>query len=332
MGRKRTRNKKDTNSLESINSRAGEFLPKRRHEIGGDKCTVVDGMHLAYRAYYAHKNFRHKGKPTSIIFGVINMLKSFIFQNGSAKVIVCWDGGNHPERLKLLPEYRSSRKKKRDPEERKAFIKQLQRVQRMLYYLGIPQAYNPKVEGDDMVYLVTQEMVKLYKIRILSGDKDFKQLINKDIHIHNPNEKYGEDWTTFFLHAKVEVYQYVDWLSLVGDDSDDIPGYRGIGPVRAQKFLNKFGSIRNFIKNRMFEFSGISDRKALKRIWKRNRRLIDLKWFNEKYHTSDDITYIRGRRNPDFNPEKFKEQCLRFGLKTFLFEKFLEPFKKLANE
>lgn len=330
MRKKRTPKDKKMGMV-AINSRAETFLPKARHEPGLKRCFVIDAMHLTYRAHYAHHNFKHKGRPTSIIFGVINMLKSIIFQENPEKLIMCWDGNNHPKRVKLLPDYRSSRKKKRDPEERKSFMRQVKTVQMLLYYMGIPQVYNENVEGDDMVYLVTKSMGLLYPITILSGDKDFKQLINKDVMLRNPNDRYGDSWQDFYLHTRIEINQFVDYLCLTGDKTDDIPGYGGIGDARAVKFLNMYGSIRNYLRDKKAEFSGISDRKALLKVYKRNKRLIDLKWFNERYHTAKDIIYFKNRRNPKFNAEKANRLFMKYGLKTFMFQSFQKPFIKLQE-
>lgn len=324
----RKRKSKDKeNSERLITRRAQSFLPKKIHEPGLRRFIVVDGMHLAYRAFYAHQRLQHHGKNTAILFGLPNMLKSLILQEKPCGVIVCWEGCKHPKRLELHPEYKAGRNR----DDRKLIRQGVIRVQKLLYYLGIPQAYNPDMEGDDMVYWVTKRMVNLHPITILSGDKDFKQLVNQDVQVLNPKEKYATDWWPFKIETGVEVNQYIDYLCLVGDESDNIPGYRGIGPVRAKAFLNQWGSIKNYLSDEDYEFSGLNDKDALRELWKKNRMLMDLKRFNEKYWTDKDLTYFKGKRYPKVNEEKFKDFCFKYGLKTFLFKQFIEQFQKLQD-
>lgn len=315
-------------SIAAISGRAQSFLPPQRHEVGADKCLVVDGMSMAYTAYYAH-NLSYKGKSTSIMYGMISQLKSIMAIYPPSKIVVCWDGNKSERRLKWLPEYKSHRAKNMTQKERNRFHKEVARVRKMLYYLGIPQCHNKEIEGDDMVYLVMKRMLNLYKVWIISGDKDFCQLINYDVTVYNPRTKIPYSTFAFICDNKVEIWQYVDFLCMVGDKSDDIPGYRGIGEVRASKLLLQYGSVKNFIKTKGAEFSGVSDKKHLKHICKRNRRLIDLKWYGEKYHSEKDILYYKGKRVPKFQEEKFKAYCRKYGLKTFLFTTFIEPFQKL---
>jgi DNA polymerase-1 len=317
--------------MDAVISRSKKNLPPVRHEPGSKRVYIIDGMHLAYRSHFVHRRLSYQGKGTGIMFGFLSVLKSLIMQQRPERVIVCWDGEKSKRRLKWLPEYKSHREKNIDLKEKARMNKQIIRLRKMLYLLGVPQAHNPAVEGDDMVYLVTKQMVNLHPITIYSGDKDFCQLITRDVMTHNPRDKYPQDYSTFFLTYKYEIHQVIDYLSLVGDDSDDIPGYRGIGPVRAAKFLNIHGSIKNFLSDKNRDFSGISDRKALRTIWKRNRRLISLKWYNDKYHTPKDILYFKDRRNPQYNEDKFKEMCRQYGLRTFLFDTFLKPYKDLYN-
>lgn len=329
MGRRKTKTNK-TMGIEALNKRAGQFFPMRKNDINANRCFVIDGMSLAYTAYYAH-NLSYKGKSTSIMFGMLDQLKSLMMLYKAHRVIVCWDGERNPKRIELHPGYKAHRNLNMTKRQKRKFKEEIERVKKMIYYLGISQAYNPAVEGDDMVYWVTKKMQNLYKTWIISGDKDFLQLINYDVQVYNPRTKHSHHYSTFYIDNKVEPSQFSDYLCMVGDKSDDIPGYRGIGPVRAASFLSMFKSIKNFIKDENAEFSGVSDKEELEKVWRRNRMLIDLKRFNEKYHTEADLLYIRNKSMPKFRPEKFKAYCLRYGIKTFTFEKFLKPFQDLSN-
>jgi len=330
----RKRKSKNNYSVSAIEARAKSFLPEKKHGSEVGRCFVVDGMNIAYMAYYAYRSLRFKGRATSIIFGFPMILKGIMTMYKADKVVVCWDGEKHPRRLELLPTYKSHRentKERQDVAKRKDFYKQIDRLRKLLFYLGIPQVHNPKMEGDDAVYWVSKRLQNLYKVWIISGDKDFCQLINYDVSVFNPRTKSTVSTFAFLVDMNVEVHQYVDYLCLVGDESDDIPGYRGIGPVRAAKFLKQFGSIRAYIKNKKADFPGIYDKDALKKLWRKNRELIGLKRFNEEHHTDKDVTYYRGRTMPEYNEVKYAEFCARFNLKTFMFESFKQPFLKLQD-
>lgn len=305
-----------------------DVLPAKIHDIGEKPCIIVDAMHLAYRVKFTHKNLTFKGKGTGIMFGFLNALKTLILTERPGKIVICWDGFRNPKRIELLPNYKGHRVK--EPKEYERFLKQVERTKKLLHYMGITQAHNPEVEGDDMVYLITKKTMLTYPVVIYSGDKDFKQLINKDVSVLNPREKYNNSYHTFLIDHSINIYQYIDYLCLVGDDSDDIPGYRGIGPARAKAFLQKYSSIKDYLDSDD-EYSGLLDKDKLREIWVRNRMLMDLKRFNEKYHTPKDITYYRGKSMPKQNIVKFNGYAAKYGLKTFLTETFKKPFIDLYN-
>lgn len=307
------------------------FLPKRKHEPGGRKTLVLDGHNLAYAAYYAYSKLTYRGKSVSIIYGMAQVVKALISQKNPLKVIICWDGDKHPERMRLLPTYKHHREKNRDKKQRKAFLKEIDRAQRMFYYLGIPQAYSKEIEGDDMIYMVTQKEKVLAPVEIVSGDKDMAQLIDWDVSLWHPIKKVPYNPWGFSLSFSVEIMQYVDYLCLVGDPTDDIPGIHGIGPKRATDFLQKYGSIKAYLEDEDAIFTGMMDKDKVRKIYKRNRRLMDLKLFNRKYLKGAQITWIRGRKFPELNEAKFRAFCIKWNLKTMNTETFIKPFKELQN-
>lgn len=331
MSRKKRTKKNNPMSIASIESRAKSHLPPAKHPAGADRCFIIDGHNLAYIAYYSRHGLSSGGKSTAIMYGMLQDIRSLITTYPAAKLIVCWDGQKHPERLKLLPTYKSHREKNMGPREKKRMLKEMIRTRKLLYYLGVPQAYNPDMEGDDMVYWMTKKYQNLFKVWIVSGDKDMCQLINYDVQVYNPRTKDIYSTFAFICDQKVEVNQYIDYLCLIGDKSDDIPGYYGIGPVRAAQFLYKFKSIKNFLDDEDAEFSGISDKDKLRDIWKRNRMMIGLKKFNETHHRERDATFYKGKTMPKVDKENFYLMCNKYNLRTFLTPKFITPFEKLNN-
>jgi DNA polymerase-1 len=316
--------------IANIDRRANYFFPKRRHDLDTPLCIIVDGFNIAYQAFYAYNNLSYMGRSTSILFGFPTILATILKSYKAEKVVVCWDGDKHPERMKLLPGYKSHREKDRDPRARKRFLKQIRSTQVLLKSMGITQAYNPNMEGDDMMYWMVKKYITLYRILIASADKDMHQLINYDTTVYNPRTKIPYSNFAYICDNLVEPYQYIDYLCLVGDSSDDIPGYRGIGPAKAAGFFKAFKGIKDYLESER-EIPGLIDKDKLKEVWERNRMMIDLKKFNEQYHTMEEATFYKGKRSPKWNEEKFQFMCAKYRLKTFLTESFQRPFKELAN-
>ncbi len=324
---KKKRNKK-VDGILAIERSHENVLPPKKHASGLRPCLIVDGMNIAHQAYHAYSRLSYRGKSTAIIFGFLQILRPIIQQHSPEKVIICWDGIKHAMRMETLPTYKSHREKNRNKRERRLFDKQVDQLRNLLYRLGIPQAH---MEGDDMIYWITKTMQNLYPIKIISGDKDFKQLINWDVNIFNPRTKHIDAVFAFSAeHAGILVTQFVDYLILCGDDSDDIPGYPNIGPVRAGSFLRKHGSIRAYLKSTE-DYPGLVDKVALKKLYRRNRLMMNLEWFNKRYTKDIPVTYIRDKKNPNFNEVKYKEICNRFGLRTMVSDVFLAPFKQIGQ-
>lgn len=304
-------------------------LPERRHEAGERPYIIVDGMNIAYTCLYAYK-LSVNGKSVGCLYGFMKMLNSIITRNGwnPEKIIVVWDGKKSKRRLKWLPEYKGHRNLNMDSRERKRFIKQVDKTRRFLHYMGICQVWNQKIEGDDMIYWVAKKYQKLSRVIIISGDKDMLQLVNRDVHVFN--QRGGGIFTPELIPAGnygIFHNQLVDFFCIVGDKSDDIPGIKGIGEVRAHNFLDKFGSVENYLNNKKAEFTGMVDKSRVKKIYRRNKKLIDLKWYNEKYHTEKCIKFYRNKINPEFNEEKFEQFITKYRFKTYRDPKLLKWLK-----
>ena len=307
------------------------MLPNKKHTSDNGTCLVVDGMNIAYQAFYAYAKLSYRGMSTSILYGFMNILRPMLKEFEPKKVIICWDGDKHPERIKSVPGYKLHREGNRDPKARKKFLKQIIKTQRLLYYLGISQIRNEKVEGDDMIYMVTKRMQKIYRVIIVSGDKDFKQLVNYDVSVYNPRSKYLETlWAFPVANYGLEVSQYKDYLCLVGDKSDDIPGYPGIGEKRAANLLRKYYTIKDYLNSKE-DIAGLTDKDKLRKIYLRNNKMINLAFFNKRFNKEAKISYINGVTDPVFDMEKYKTYCLDYGLRTSIFPQFLQPFQKLSQ-
>jgi len=156
-------------------------------------------------------------------------------------LIVVWDGGLSAERIARLPEYKAHRPGM--PDDLKP---QLDEIVEYLKAAGVASFCRPGVEADDYIACLARRAVEAgMTVVIASSDKDFMQLVSARVGLLNPNDKSETIWTDGQVRAKAGVgpSQIVDWLSLMGDTVDNIPGVPGVGPKTAAELLDQFGTV-----------------------------------------------------------------------------------------
>ena len=204
---------------------------------------IVDGHAYAYRAFHAIRGLRSPGgQPTNAIYGFVKMLAKMRAVVEPTQLIVVWDGGLSDERVALLPEYKAQRPGM--PDDLKS---QLDEIVGYLKAAGVASFCRKGVEADDYIACLARRAVEAgMEVVIASADKDFTQLVSGRIGLLNPNDKSEVIWTDEQVRAKTGVgpSQVVDWLSLTGDNVDNIPGVPGVGPKTAAELLGQFGSVR----------------------------------------------------------------------------------------
>jgi DNA polymerase-1 len=203
---------------------------------------IVDGHAYAYRAFYAIRELRSPGgQPTNAIYGFVKMLAKMRLAVGPTHLIVVWDGGLSAERMAALPEYKAQR-----PEMPADLKPQLDGMVSYLQAARIASICREGVEADDYIATLARRAVHAgMPVVIASADKDFMQLVSGQIGLLNPNDKTETIWADEQVRKKTGVNpsQVVDWLSLIGDSVDNIPGVPGVGPRTATELLNRFGSV-----------------------------------------------------------------------------------------
>jgi len=202
----------------------------------------VDGHAYAYRAFHAIRQLSSPtGAPTNAIYGFIKALGKMQARLAPTHLLVVWDGGLAAERMTALPEYKSQRPPMPDSLE-----EQIAAINRYLSAAGIAALCQEGVEADDWIASVARQAVAAgLAVVIASSDKDFLQLVSPRVGLLNPNDKSEKIWTADDVRAKAGVApdQIVDWLSLIGDTVDNIPGVPGVGPKTAADLLQQFGSV-----------------------------------------------------------------------------------------
>jgi len=210
------------------------------------KLLLVDGHAYAYRAFHAIRSLNSpEGAPTNAIFGFVKMLLKLDLQLSPTHRLVIWDGGLAEERLAILPEYKAQR-----PPTPEALAVQFPQLIEWLGAAGWSSLQEEGAEADDWIgtYAKRAEAAGWHTV-IASSDKDFQQLVNERVGLFNPNDKSDKIWGAVDVEAKIGVGPalVVDWLALVGDTVDNIPGVPGVGPKTATDLLKRYGSIEGLL-------------------------------------------------------------------------------------
>lgn len=297
--------------------------------MGKDKLLLVDGENLLHRSFHKFANLKASdGKPSGAIFGFFKSLNFLVFRFRPTHLVITFDNGHSSFRTELNPGYKAHRKKLGIDYE--SLQSQKKVILKILKYLGIDYIFDKKkqynYEGDDYVAYVKHKFKG--KVIIISSDKDFCQLICKRVKIFNPskdvliNEKNCKDIMGY------SALECVDYLILVGDSSDDIKGYPGIGPVKARKFLDAWKNIHYFLLNQNNTFPGI-DTDTLREIYNRNNKLINLNYFI-KNNPVDTIPLVSRGDNKDYS-KKLNKILIEYSLSSFRSKEFLETFKNIKS-
>jgi DNA polymerase I len=243
-----------------------------------DRLLIVDGHAYAYRAFHAIRSLRSPdGSPTNAIYGFVKMLTKMRANLSPTHLIVVWDGGLCAERMALLPEYKAHR-----PEMPDDLRPQFDQINDYLAATGIESFCGDGVEADDYIACLARHATAAgMNVVIASSDKDFMQLVSARVGLLNPHDKTEAIWTDEQVRAKTGVgpSQIVDWLSLIGDSVDNIPGVPGVGPKTATDLLKQFGSAEN-IYARLGEVKSERLRSALQNAEsavRRNREMVRLR-------------------------------------------------------
>jgi DNA polymerase-1 len=242
-----------------------------------NRLLIVDGHAYAYRAFHAIRELRSpSGQPTNAIYGFVKMLEKMRLAIGPTHWMVVWDGGLSEQRLAILPDYKAQR-----PEMPEALRSQLDEIGRFLEAAGVPVYCGDGVEADDYIASLARCAAAAgWSVVIASSDKDFMQLVSGGIGLLNPNDKTGKVWGPAEVRAKtgVEPEQVADWLALMGDAVDNIPGVPGVGSKTAADLLKQFGSIEHLLA-RLDEVKSERQRNALRKsssALRRNQELVRL--------------------------------------------------------
>ena len=217
------------------------------------KLFLIDAYALIFRGYYAFiKNPRinSKGMDTSAVLGFMNSLLDLIKRENPENLAVAFDKGGSSDRLEIYQEYKANRNETPD-----AIKIAVPYIQEILKAMQIPILIKSGYEADDIIGTVAKNAEKNnYEVFMVTPDKDFAQLVSENIFMYRPARMGNgiEIWGVKEVQEKFEItdpLQVIDFLGMMGDSVDNIPGLPGVGEKTAKKFLTEYGSMEKLLEN-----------------------------------------------------------------------------------
>ena len=286
---------------------------------------LIDGMALIYRAHFAlirQPLFSSGGKPTSAIFGFMNMLLKLIKEQSPAKIAIVLDSKEPTFRHELFTDYKATREKMPDD-----LSVQLEPLFEILSATRIPMIKCPGYEADDIIGTLAKQADEMGVVtKIVSGDKDLMQLITENVFMFTPGNSRKPD-VLYDREGVIEKWgvppeRIIDLMALTGDSSDNIPGVKGVGPKTGKKLLDEFDTFDNLIDN----IEEIKNPRVMEKL--RNDK--DLAILSKQLVTIDLDVPIELNID-DLNLQQFDVDVLVGRLKEFELNSIVEKIYSLEN-
>ncbi|MCK5163595.1 MAG: DNA polymerase I [Desulfobacula sp.] len=270
------------------------------------KIFLIDGSAFLYRAFHAIRSLAtSKGHPTNATFGFTRILLKLLKDNSPEYAVVFFDVKGPTFRHKMYDQYKANRPPM--PEELAA---QIPDIKQIITALNIPIVEKQGFEADDLVGTYSKlAQEKGFHVVMVTGDKDFIQLITDKCTLWDPMKDTIKEVETIKKDMGIEPGQFIDVLGLAGDNADNIPGVQGVGPKTAIKLITQFGSIENIYEN-------LDSLKKKKKLYENLANSKDIVFLSRDLATIDTSIAV-------------KEQIKDFKLKEFDRKKAFELFQKL---
>ena len=278
---------------------------------------LVDVSSLFFRAYYAISSHLSspKGLPTNALYGLLSMTCKFIKEHKAKYILYCFDHEKPSFRTHIYPQYKAQRKE--TPEDLKV---QIPYIKQLVSALGIPFVEKEGYEADDLIGTFSQlAQACNFKVVIVSGDKDFAQLVSPAISLYDPVKNISYDPLGVEKKWGVKPQQINDYLALVGDASDNIPGVRGIGPKGAGALLKAYQNLDNIYKNLK-----IIPKKTAEKLKNSQEQAFLSQKLARIVTDIKEITPVSAQTKVNFERKAFQTEKLRALLQELGFKSFIE--------
>ena len=280
---------------------------------------LVDGSSYLYRAFHALPELKNKDNhPTGVIYGVLNMLRLTHSQFPSDYSVCIFDAKGKTFRNDIYSDYKANRPKM--PEE---LAIQIEPLKKAITAMGWPMMIKDSVEADDVIgTLSKQANANKIKVIISTGDKDLAQLVNNDTKLINTMTNEELDIDGVQKKFGVPPASIIDYLTIIGDKADNVPGIEKVGPKTALKWLNEYKSLEKIVKNSE-KFGGV--------VGENLRKSID--WLP----TAKDLITIRCDLDIKINWDEFiqkepNNKILQEIYKEFNFSRWLQDLEKKGSD
>jgi DNA polymerase-1 len=291
---------------------------------------LIDGSALAYRSYFAfirNPLINSKGENTSAPFGFTNSMMKILREEKPDYIAMVFDTKAPTFRHEIFKEYKSTRAKM--PEEMES---QLPRIREIIEGMNIPMVEMDGFEADDLMGTIAKKAKKTgVEVILVTGDKDFTQLVDEDIKILNPRRS-GEQTEIIDHHNVQEKFgvppdRVTDVMGLMGDTSDNVPGVPGVGEKTAKELIQKFGTLEKVLAN--------ADKVKRKNVRNNLKEHADIARLSKKLVTIDvNVPYkfdLKEFEKKEFNLPKLKELFKELEFSGFLKEITPEEAKEEVN-
>ncbi|MFZ3228682.1 MAG: DNA polymerase I [Pseudobdellovibrio sp.] len=207
---------------------------------------IVDVSSMFFRAFYAVRPLSStKGVPVNAVYGFISMIAKLLKEKKPDHIVFCYDRKEPSFRKDLYVDYKANRTTM--PDDLQVQMPYLKQVANLF---GIKDIEVPSFEADDLIGTIAKMAEKEnFEVYMVSGDKDFCQIVSPNVFLYDTMKDVVFDPILVKEKHGVSPEQFIDFLAITGDSSDNIPGIAGIGPKGAQKLIEQFGTVENIYKN-----------------------------------------------------------------------------------
>lgn len=276
--------------------------------------TIIDTFGFFFRNYFALPHLRNKdGFPTGLLTGFMNFISTIEKEHPDGYILFALDSKGKCFRHEIFQEYKANR-----PPAPQDLIDQLPIAIKWIKQMGFKQLELPGYEADDIVASVTKiAKTNGFRVEIVSHDKDLYQLIDDDnVVLYDPIKKEDINEEKCKLKFGVKPKFIIDYLSLVGDSADNIPGVKGVGAKGAKKLIDEFGTVENIYKN----LDNIRNERMKKLLQEgKDRAFLSKKLVRLEYDVFSGKFNIEDFRIPqDDVIFKIKDELLKYDIKAVL--------------
>lgn len=208
---------------------------------------LIDSSSYIYRAFYALPPLTSpKGMPTGAIYGFVRMMLKLLKDFDPEYIAAVFDTKGKTVRHESFQEYKANRKEAPDD-----LTVQIPFIEQIIVDLGIKILKMPGYEADDIIATLAKKAAKEnYEVIIVSPDKDMLQLIDERIKVYNPVNDTLYDREKVIEKYSVEPSQFIDYLTMIGDSIDNVPGIKGVGPKTASVLIGEYKTLDNIIESK----------------------------------------------------------------------------------